>query len=132
MDFELTEEQLMMQDMARRFALERIAPLVDEDEKVHRFRPEIVREMGELGFFGCIIDEQWGGSEAGWLAEQLMTMEIAQVSASWGLPFNMQCNGSAFTIQRWATEAQKERYVPGLVTGVSLGCFAMTEPNTDS
>ena len=47
MDFQLTEEQLMMQDMARRFALERIAPLVEEDEKVHRFRPEIVREMGE-------------------------------------------------------------------------------------
>jgi len=132
MDFRLTEEQQMMQDMARRFALERIAPLVEEDEKVHRFRPEIVREMGDLGMFGCIIDERWGGSEAGWLAEQLMTMEIAQVSASWGLPFNMQCNGPAYTIQRWGTEAQKERYIPGLITGEMLGCFAMTEPNTGS
>ena len=132
MDFELTEEQEIMKESARRFARERIAPLVDEDEKAHRFRPEIVREMGEMGFLGCIIQEQYGGTEVGWLAEQLITMEFAQVSASWGLPFNMQTNGPAFTIQRWGTDAQKERYIPGLVAGEKLGCFAMTEPGTGS
>ena len=132
MDFELNEEQKMMQEMARQFAEERIAPLIEEDEKAHRFRPEIVAEMGEMGFFGCIIEEQYGGTETGWLAEQLMTMEIAKVSASWGLPFNMQCNGPAYTIQRWGTQAQKEKYVPGLVAGTDLGAFAMTEPNTGS
>jgi len=132
MDFEISEEHKMMQETARRFARERIAPLVEEDEEAHRFRPEIVREMGEMGFFGAIIDEEYGGTGAGWLAAQLMTMEIAQVSASWGLPFNMQSTGPAYTIQRWGTDAQKERYVPRLVTGELLGCFAMTEPGTGS
>ncbi len=132
MEFALTEDQVMMRDAARRYARERIAPLVEEDEKAHRFRPEIVREMGDLGFLGCIIDEEWGGSETGWLTEQLVTMEFAAVSASWGLPFNMQCNGPAFTIQRWGDAAQKQKHIAGLVDGSSLGCFAMTEPGTGS
>ena len=132
MNFELTEEQKMFRDTARRFAQERIAPLVDEDEKAHRFRPEIVREMGKMGFLGTTIEDKYGGTDVGWLAQQLMAMEIAKVSASWGLPFNMQTNGPAFTIQRWGTEAQKEKYIPGLVSGEMLGCFAMTEPGTGS
>lgn len=132
MDFELNEEQRMMQQAARKFARERIAPLVAEDEKAHRFRPEVVREMGELGFFGAVIDPKYGGTGAGVLASVLMTMEIAQVSASWGLPFNMQTQGPGLTIQRFGTEAQKQKYIPGLVTGELLGCFAMTEPNTGS
>ena len=132
MDFELNEEQKMMRDMARKFARDRIAPLIEEDEKEHRFRPEIVREMGEMGFFGAVIDEAYGGTGAGYLASAVMTMEVAQVSASYGLPFNMQMMGPALTIQRWGNEEQKQRYVPKLVSGELLGCFAMTEPNTGS
>jgi glutaryl-CoA dehydrogenase (non-decarboxylating) len=132
MDFELSEEQKMMREAARKFARERIAPLVQEDEKAHRFRPELVREMGELGFFGAVIDPKYGGTGAGVLASVLMTMEIAEVSASWGLPFNMQTQGPGLTIQRFGSEAQKERFIPGLVAGELLGCFAMTEPNTGS
>jgi glutaryl-CoA dehydrogenase (non-decarboxylating) len=132
MDFELSEEQKMMRDMARKFARDRIAPLIEEDEKVHKFRPEIVREMGEMGFFGAVIDEAYGGTGAGYLASAVMTMEVAQVSASYGLPFNMQMMGPALTIQRWGTEEQKQRYIPKLVSGELLGCFAMTEPNTGS
>ncbi len=132
MDFELTEEQKLIRDTARNFALKRIAPLVAEDEKAHRFRPEVVEEMGELGFFGAVIEEAYGGTGVGYLASALMTMEVAQVSASWGLPFNMQMMGPALTIQRWGREEQKRKYVPGLVSGKSLGCFAMTEPDTGS
>jgi glutaryl-CoA dehydrogenase (non-decarboxylating) len=132
MNFDLTEEQKLMQNTARDFARKRIAPLVEEDEKAHRFRPELVREMGELGFFGAVIDEAYGGNEAGFLASVLMTMEVARVSASWGLPFNMQTMGPGLTIQRFGTEEQKKRYIPGLVTGELLGCFSITEPNTGS
>jgi glutaryl-CoA dehydrogenase (non-decarboxylating) len=132
MDFKLTEEQQMMRDSARKFARDRLAPLVNEDEKAHRFRPELVQEMGELGMLGAIIDEKWGGTGAGWLASAVMTMEVAKVWASYGLPFNMQMHGPAYTIQRFGTDAQKEKYVAGLVAGKLLGCFAMTEPGTGS
>jgi glutaryl-CoA dehydrogenase (non-decarboxylating) len=132
MDFELSEEHELMRSTAESFARDRIAPLVAEDEAAHRFRPEVVREMGELGFFGAVIDEAYGGTNAGYMASALMTMEVAQVSASWGLPFNMQTMGPGLTIQRWGTEEQKQRYIPKLVTGELLGCFAMTEPGTGS
>jgi glutaryl-CoA dehydrogenase (non-decarboxylating) len=132
MNFELTEEQKLMRETARGFARDRIAPLIKEDEKAHRFRPELVRAMGDLGFFGAVIDEAYGGTGAGFVASVLMTMEVAQVSASWGLPFNMQTMGPGLTIQRWGSDSQKERYIPRLVTGETLGCFAITEPNTGS
>lgn len=132
MDFKLNEEQEMMRQLARSFARERIAPLTEKDEEDHRFRPELVREMGEMGLFGAVIDEQWGGTNAGFVASTAMTMEIAQVQASWGLPFNMQTTGPGLTIQRFGTEAQKAKYIPDLVLGKKLGCFAITEPNSGS
>lgn len=134
MHFELPEEIREMRNQARRFAQERIAPIVKEDEAEHRFRPEIVREMGELGFFGTVIPEEYGGLglENGHLAHTAMVMEIAKVSASWGLPFNMQMLGPALTLTKFGTKEQKEKYIPGLVSGELLGCFAMTEPNTGS
>jgi glutaryl-CoA dehydrogenase (non-decarboxylating) len=134
MHFELPEEIKEMRNQARRFAQERIAPIVKEDEEAHRFRPEIVREMGELGFFGTVIPEEYGGLglENGHMAHVAMTMEIAKVSASWGLPFNMQMLGPALTLVTFGTPEQKRKYVPGLVSGELLGSFAMTEPNTGS
>jgi glutaryl-CoA dehydrogenase (non-decarboxylating) len=132
MDFDLNEEQVLMRDTARKFAEDRIAPTVEEDEEAHRFRPERVKEMAELGFFGSVIEEQYGGTEAGHLVACLMAEEVAKVSASWGLPFNMQMNGPALTIQRFGNEEQKRKYVPALVDAEMLGCFAITEPNTGS
>jgi len=132
MDFELTEEQKLMQDMARRFARETISPTAEKDEEEHRFRPELVRQMGELGFFGCLIPEEYGGNGAGELASVVITEEIACGSPSYGLPFNMQAHGPAKTILRWGTEEQKQRYIPDLVSAEKMGCFAITEPGSGS
>lgn len=132
MDFDLNEEQVLMRDTARKFAEDRIAPTVEEDEEAHRFRPERVKEMAELGFFGSVIEERYGGTEAGHLVACLMAEEVAKVSASWGLPFNMQMNGPALTIQRFGTDEQKQKYVQALVDAEMLGSFAITEPNTGS
>ena len=132
MDFDFSEEQILMRDTARKFAETQIAPTVEEDEEAHRFRPERVKQMGELGFFGAVIQEDLGGTDVGHLAASVMAEEVAKVSASWGLPFNMQMNGPALTIQRFGTQEQKEKYVPALVAAEMLGCFAITEPNTGS
>lgn len=133
MDFELPEDVEMIRAQARRFAEERIKPLVDEDEKEHRFRPEILKEMGELGFFGTVIPEEYGGSElGGFLGAVVISEELARVSASWGLPINMQELGPALTLLKFGTEEQKQKYIPGLVSGELVGSFAMTEPNTGS
>lgn len=132
MDFDFTEEQALAKETARKFAKDVVAPTVEEDEEAHRFRPERVRQMAELGFFGSVIEEQWGGTEMGHLAACIMAEEVAKVHASWGLPFNMQMNGPALIIQKYGNEEQKGRYIEPLVAGEALGCFAITEPNTGS
>jgi glutaryl-CoA dehydrogenase (non-decarboxylating) len=134
MDFELPEEVELLRKSARRFAEEVIRPHQLEDEKNHTFRKEWVEQMGELGFFGTVIPEEYGGVEMehGFLAAAVVSMELARVSASWSLPINMQMLGPALTILRFGNPEQKERYLPKLVSGEWLGCFAMTEPNTGS
>jgi glutaryl-CoA dehydrogenase (non-decarboxylating) len=132
MNFELTEEQRLIQDTARRFAAERIAPTLEEEERKHEFRAERVAQMGALGFFSCGLPEELGGSGMGFMESVLMAEQIARVSASWRLPFNMQNLGPALTVAKFGSEAQRSKYVPGWVAGTQLGFFAMTEPNTGS
>ena len=132
MNFELTEEQRLIQDTARRFAAEEIAPTLAEEERRHEFRAERVAKMGGLGFFSCALPEDLGGSGMGFMESVLMSEQIAKVSASWRLPFNMQNLGPALTVGKFGTPAQRKKYVPGWVAGTQLGFFAMTEPNTGS
>jgi len=132
MHFALTEEQQMMQDAARNFAEKEILPTLEEDEANHRFRPELVTKMGALGFFGCALPEDYGGNGFGFLESVIVAEQIARVSGSWRLPFNMQNIGPAITVNKFGTQEQKQRFIPGWVSGESLGFFAMTEPNTGS
>jgi len=132
MDFALTEEQQMIQDMAAKFAQNEILPTLEEDEKNHKFRPDLVKKMGELGFFSCCIPEEYGGNGMGFFESVLITEQLAKVSGSWRLPVNMQNLGPAVTVNNFGTEEQKQKYIPGWVSGESLGFFAITEPNSGS
>lgn len=132
MEFALNDEQRMLQETARKFAENEILPTLEEDEKEHRFRPELVRKMGELGFFGCAIPEEYGGNGYGFLESVLMAEQVAKVSASWRLPFNMQNIGPAVTVNKFGTEEQKRKYIPKWVSGEWIGYFAITEPNSGS
>ena len=132
MDFALTPEHEEMRKMARNFAEKRIAPTVEEDEKEHRFRRELVKEMAEQGFFACIAPEKYGGLEEGHLAASIMTEEIAAVSPSWGLPFNLQMNSIQPVLLAFGTEEQCEKFIPPLISADTLGCFAITEANSGS
>jgi len=132
MNYELTEQQQLVQETARRFALEEIAPTLEEEEKNHEFRQERVALMGDLGFLSCVLPEELGGNGMGFLESVLMAEQIAMVSASWRLPFNMQNLGPPLSVARWGTDEQKEKYIPGWIDGTKMGFFAMTEPNAGS
>jgi len=132
MDFSLTAEQIAMKDMAYDFAIKKVKPTMEEDEKEHKFRPEIVKQMGQLGMFGCLAPEKYDGTEAGHLAATLMATELARVSPSWGLPFNLQQNGPQTVLLNFANEALREQYLKDLVNAKKFGCFAITEPNSGS
>lgn len=133
MDFALSEELRMLRDMARDFAAEKIAPFADEWDEKHYFpHKEVIKPMGELGFFGTVIPEEYGGNGMGWLAAMILTEEIARASSSLRVQVNMLALGCAFTIFRYGSEELKEKYIPRLMSGEHLGCFAITEPNAGS
>src|SRR3974377_1781501 len=132
MNFELTQEQQLIQDTAKRAPASEIAPTLEQEERKHEFRPNRVAKMGALGFFSCALPEELGGSGMGFMESVLMAEQIAKVSASWRLPFNMQNLGPALTVTKFGTPEQRKKYVPGWGAVAQLGFFAMTEPTTGS
>lgn len=132
MDFQLSEEHRAIQEMARKFAETEIAPYADKWDEEHYFPRELVLKMGELGFYGCIIPEEYGGTNSGFLAMTLITEEISRASSSLRVTFNMQSCGTAYTIYRYGSETLKRKYIEKLISGQWIGCFGITEPNAGS
>jgi len=133
MNFALTEELEMLRGMVRDFAAEKIAPFADKWDEEHYFPyEEVVKPMAELGFFGTVIPEEYGGNNMGWLAAMIISEEIARASSSLRVQVNMQGLGCAFTIYRYGTEAAKKKYIQKLVNAEYMGGFAITEFNAGS
>ena len=103
MDFELSEELIAVRDLAREFAEREIAPTAAKDDKEQNFRGDLVRKMGELGFYGTMIPETYGGNGLGFLAMVLITEEIARVHSAMRVGINMQI-GPAVTVLQFGSE----------------------------
>lgn len=132
MHYELTEEQKAMKELAAKYASKTIAPIHERDEVEGRFRSEIVKEMGELGFWGAIIPEKYGGTDSGFLSSILITEAISKVSPAYAGHFLTQTVGTGLAILSHGTVEQKQKYLPPLVSADLLGCFAATEPDAGS
>ena len=113
------------------FPKRKIAPTAAKDDREHAFRKDLVSKMGELGFFGCLIPEQYGGNGLGFLAHTLISEEIARAHSAIRVYLNMQA-GPAVTIYEFGSEEQKKEYLPALLSGDSIGLFAITEPDAGS
>lgn len=133
MDFGLSKELEMIRKAIREFAEKKIAPFADEWDKDH-YLPikEVMKPLGELGFFGTVIPEEYDGEDMGWLAAMIITEEIARASSSLRVQINMQTLGCAFTILTYGSEELKKKYIPKLVAADYIGGFAMTEPDAGS
>jgi len=133
MDFSLNEEMMILRDTVRQFAAEKIAPNADAWDEKHYFPyKEAMKPMAELGFFGTVIPEEYGGNNMGWLAAIIITEEIARASSSLRVQVNMQTLGCAYTIMRYGSDELKKKYVEKLVNADYLGGFAITEPGAGS
>lgn len=133
MDFELSEELTMLRETVRSFAKERITVHAAEWDRGHYFPyDEVVRPMAELGLFGTVIPEQYGGNELGWLAATIATEEIAYASSALRVQINMQALGCAYPILKHGADAVKDKYIQKLVSAEYLGGFAITEPGAGS
>jgi glutaryl-CoA dehydrogenase (non-decarboxylating) len=131
MDFQLSEELIAVRDLARDFAEKEIAPTAPQDDRERKFRKELVLKMGELGFFGTVIPENYGGNGLGFLAMALVTEEVARVHSAVRVAINMQI-GPALALLQFGNEEQKIKWIPPLLRGECVGCFAITEPDAGS
>jgi glutaryl-CoA dehydrogenase (non-decarboxylating) len=131
MDFDLSNELIAVRDLARDFAAKEIAPTAAEDDRQQRFRKDLAVKMGGLGFYGCVIPEVYGGNDLGFLALALITEEIARVHSALRVYINMQV-GPALALLQFGSEEQKKQWLPPLVRGEKIGCFAITEPDAGS
>ena len=131
MDFELSDDLIAVRDVAREFAEKEIAPSAAKDDRERNFRGDLVKKMGELGFYGTMIPDLYGGNGLGFLAMVLITEEIARVHSAMRVAINMQI-GPAATILQFGTEEQRQKFIPALVSGEKIGCFAITEADAGS
>ncbi|MBI1620711.1 isovaleryl-CoA dehydrogenase [Aquamicrobium zhengzhouense] len=132
MNFGLGDDVDALRDVVRRFAQERIAPQAARIDAENEFPPALWPEMGELGLLGMTADPHYGGTGMGYLAHVVAMEEISRASASVGLSYGAHSNLCVNQINRWGTEAQKERYLPELCTGHAVGALAMSEAGSGS
>jgi butyryl-CoA dehydrogenase len=119
-------------DMARRFAIERLAPGAAAREKAGAIEPEIIRELGELGVFGATTPAQWDGSEIDPVTYALLLEEIAAGDGSVSTMVSVHNSPTCIIFDQYGTDAQKERWLRPLATGAAVGSFALTEPQAGS
>lgn len=127
MNFDLPEELVALGDAVADFSRRRLTDDAEAYEKSGEFAFELIRDMGEAGFFGAPFPESLGGSEAGFMAVSIIAEEISRVAPAYGYAMNMQCATCPYTIYNWGSEDQVERFVPNLITGKSIGMFALSE-----
>ncbi|MBZ9694725.1 MULTISPECIES: isovaleryl-CoA dehydrogenase [unclassified Mesorhizobium] len=126
------EDVEALRDLVRRFAQDRIAPIAADIDRENEFPAHLWAELGALGLLGITADPDFGGSGMGYLAHVIAVEEISRASASVGLSYGAHSNLCVNQINRWATPAQKEKYLPPLCSGEHVGALAMSEPGAGS
>lgn len=128
----LTEDQVAIQEAARAFAQERLKPFAEEWDRSHEFPHDAIRELGELGFLGMLLPEEYGGSNTGQVAYALAVEEIAAGCGPISTIMSVHSSVGYMPIYRYGTDEQKNRFLPALATGEAIGGFALTEPQAGS
>ena len=132
MDFNLSEEHLMIREAARDFAKQELLPGVVERDNKQEFPKEQVRKMGELGFMGMMVDPKYGGGGMDTLSYAIVVEELSKVDASCSVIVSVNNSLVCYGIQQYGTEQQKQKYLTKLATGEALGAFCLSEPEAGS
>ena len=132
MDFNLTEEHLMIREAARDFAQSELLPGVIERDNKQEFPDELVKKMGNLGFLGIMVDPKYGGSGMDTLSYVLIMEELSKVDASASVIVSVNNSLVCYGIEQYGSEDQKQKYLTKLATGEYLGAFCLSEPEAGS
>jgi butyryl-CoA dehydrogenase len=129
MDLSYTNDQLMVRNMAREFALKELEPKAAEYDEKGEFPHETIKKMAELGMLGMTVPEQYGGAQFDFLSLAIAVEEISRGCGSTGVITAVHNSLACWPIVNWGTDAQKQQYLPRMATGELLGAFGLTEPN---
>ncbi len=132
LNFMLGDDIDALRDAVRDFAQAEIAPRAAEIDRTDQFPMDLWTKMGELGVLGITVPEQYGGANMGYLAHMIAMEEISRASASVGLSYGAHSNLCVNQIKRNGTDAQRQKYLPRLITGEHVGALAMSEPGAGS
>ncbi|MGF6593602.1 acyl-CoA dehydrogenase [Pseudomonas sp. 2835] len=128
----INDEQQQISDAVRQFAQERLRPFAEQWDREHRFPKEAIQEMAELGLFGMLVPEQWGGSDTGYVAYAMALEEIAAGDGACSTIMSVHNSVGCVPILKFGTEQQKQQFLTPLASGAMLGAFALTEPQAGS
>ncbi len=131
-DFGLTEEQRAIREAARDFALQEIDPIVEEIDEAQKFPRELFAKMGELGFLGVVVPEEFEGAGLGYIEYVLILDEISRIDPSIGLSVAAHNSLCSQHIYKFGNQEQRQRWMPDLATGRKIGAWALTEPGAGS
>ena len=132
MEFDLGEDVSALREQVHRWAQERVAPSAAEIDQSNQFPAHLWREMGDLGLLGLTVDEEFGGAGMSYLAHTVAVEEVARASASVSLSYGAHSNLCVNQIKLNGNQAQKEKYLPKLISGAHVGALAMSEPSAGS
>jgi butyryl-CoA dehydrogenase len=132
MDFSLTSDQLLIRDTVRQFMETEMRSVIREYEREHKYPVAELRKLGELGFCGMMIPEEWGGAGTDTISYAVMIEEVARVDASTAVVVSVTNTVSAGPVFKHGTEAQKKKYLSRLARGEIIGAFCLTEPQAGS
>lgn len=132
MDFDYTEEQILVQKTAREFAREQLAPGVKERDDKMEYPAEQIKMLGEMGFMGMMVPEEWGGAGFDALSYCIAEEEISREDASTGVVMSVNNSLVCQLLMDWANDDQKEKYLKKLASGEWLGAFSLSEPQAGS
>lgn len=130
--FPFTEEHEMIRQTAREFAEKEIAPIAAEFDEFGEFPYDTIMKMGEMGFMGIEVAEEYGGVEMDTLSYVLALEEISKVDASHGIIMSVNNSLYCYGIQKFGTEEQKQKFLPPVASGKSVGAYSLTEPMAGS
>jgi glutaryl-CoA dehydrogenase len=132
LDEQLTEEERMIRDAAHQYCQERLMPRVLEANRHERFDRGIMNELGELGFLGSTVPEEYGCAGVNYVSYGLVAREVERVDSGYRSAMSVQSSLVMHPIYAWGDEAQRKKYLPKLATGEWVGCFGLTEPDAGS
>ncbi len=132
MNFELNETQKMIQETARQFAQDELAATADERDEKELFPYEQIKKLGELGFMGMMVPEQYGGAALDALSYAIAMEEISAVDASCGVIMSVNNSLVCYGLTKYGSEEQKQKFLIPLASGKKLGAFALSEPEAGS